>query len=429
MSALAPYLEGFRTQPQAAGWLQSLRLESLVRAEGRGFPTMRDEAWKYTSAALLEKRGFKPAASAPALDASTFAKLLIPGLDCPRAVFVDGRFAPALSTLPEGARVVAADVADETLRVLLKAPRDWEDDVFLNLNTAFFQEILLLELAPQATLQQPLVFLHVNLPGSEPASHHLRCVVNLGSHAEATLIEHHVGVGDAKHFTNSAVQVHLAAGARLTHVRLQEEGPQAYHLGRVLVQQAADSRYLSHNLQTGALWARMDLATDLNAPGANADLNGFYAVNGRQHLDNHTHISHLAHHTCSRELYRGVLDGHGRAVFNGKVLVAKHAAKTDSSQANHNLLLSKGAEIDTKPELEIYADDVKCAHGATIGQLDEQQLFYLRSRGIDAESARALLVGAFAGRLVDRLPLPPLVSHVRARLGAAIRQLHLPEQS
>ena len=429
MSVLAPYLEGFKTQPQAAGWLQSLRQESLARAESRGFPTMRDEAWKYTSAASLEKRGFKPSSDTSMLDTLTLGKLLIPGLDCPRAIFVNGRFAPALSRLPQGARVMTAGVADEGLHTLLKAHKGWEDDVFLNLNTALFQDALVIELAPDTQLSEPLALLHVSLPGAEPASHHLRCVVAMGHHAQATFLERYVGLEDAKNFTNSVVQIHLADGAQLTHVRLQDESPQGYHVGRVLVQQAADSRYLSHNIQTGAAWARLDLATDLHEAGASAELDGLYTVNGRQHIDNHTHINHLAHHTVSRELYRGVLDGNGRAVFNGKVLVAKHAAKTDSAQANHNLLLSKGAEIDTKPELEIYADDVKCAHGATIGQLDEQQLFYLRSRGLDADAARALLVGAFAGHLVDLLLIPALAAHVRGRLSAAIRQLHLPEQS
>ncbi|HEY3645224.1 MAG TPA: SufD family Fe-S cluster assembly protein, partial [Gammaproteobacteria bacterium] len=355
MSALAPYLEGFKSQPQAAVWLQALRQESLTRAEARGFPTTRDEAWKYTSATLLEKRAFKPATSTATLDVPALEKLLIPGLDCPRAVFVNGRFVAALSKLPKGVRVVDAGVADESLRALLKAPKGWEDDVFLNLNTALFQDALVVELAPDTKLAEPFGLLHLSLPGGEPASHHLRCVLNLGTHAQATFLERYVGLNEAKHFTNSAVQVHLGPSAQLTHVRLQDESPQGYHVGRVLVQQAADSRYLSHNIQTGGLWARLDIATDLDAPGASAELDGLYTVNGRQHIDNHTHINHLAHHTLSRELYRGVLDGHGRAVFNGKVLVAKHAAKIDSSQANHNLLLSKGAEIDTKPELEIYA--------------------------------------------------------------------------
>jgi len=270
MSALAPYLEGFKAQAQAIGWLQSLRQESLTRAETRGFPSQRDEAWKYTSTAPVEKRGFKPAASTVTLDSATLAKLLIPGLDCPHAVFVNGRFAAGLSDLPKGVRVLAAAAADEGLRALLKYPKGWEDDVFLNLNTALFQDALVVELAADTKLDQPLAFLHISLPGGEPASHHLRCVLNLGTHAQATFIERYVGLDEAKHLTNSAVQVHLGAGAQLTHVRLQEESPQGHHVGRVLVQQAADSRYLSHNLQTGALWARLDLATDLNAAGASA---------------------------------------------------------------------------------------------------------------------------------------------------------------
>jgi Fe-S cluster assembly protein SufD len=429
VDALAPYLEAFKAQPAAAAWLQPLRHESLARAESRGFPTSRDEAWKYTSVATLEKRGFKPAASSSTLDAADLTRFLIPGLDCPRAVFVNGRFAAALSKLPKGVRLIAAHTADESLRALLPVSRPWEDDTFLNLNTALFQDALVLELGAETALDEPFELLHVSLPETEAASHHLRCVVKLGAHAHATLVERYAGLPGAKNLTNSVVQVALGAGARLTHLRLQEEDVQGFHLGRVLVQQAADSNYISHNMQIGAAWSRLDLVVDLDAAGAHTELNGFYAVNGKQHVDNHSYVSHKAPHTTSRELYRGILDGHGRAVFNGKVQVAKHAVKTDSAQANHNLLLSPGAEIDTKPELEIYADDVKCAHGATIGQLDEQQLFYLRSRGLDADAARALLVGAFAEHLISALPLPAVAAHVRGRLGASIRQLNLPVQA
>jgi len=428
MSALVPYLEAFKTQPAAAPWLQSLRQVSLRRAESRGFPTVRDEAWKYTSVASLEKRGFKPIASSSTFDAVELTEFLVPGLQGPRAVFVNGQFSPGHSRLPKGIRVVAAHTADENLGALLPVPPRWEDDTFLNLNTALFQEILVLELGPDTSLNEPFELLHVSLPGSEATSHHLRCVLKLGVHAHATLVERYAGAPGARHLINSVVQVSLEAGSKLIHLRLQEEDPQGYHVGRALVQQAADSRYISHNIQIGAAWSRLDLAVDLEASGAEVELNGFYAVSGRQHVDNHTYVNHRAPYTTSRELYRGILDGHGRAVFNGKVQVAKHAVKTDSAQANHNLLLSPGAEIDTKPELEIYADDVKCAHGATIGQLDEQQLFYLRSRGLDTDAARALLVGAFAERLISALPLPAVAAHVRERLGASVRQLSLPVQ-
>jgi len=429
MSALASYIEGFQALPKAAGWLQSLRQDSLRRAEIRGFPTVRDEAWKYTSTTMLEKRGFRPAATRAKLDAAALARLVIPALEGPQVVFMNGHYQAGLSRLPAGVRVVSADSMTEDLRELLRVPAAWEDDTFLNLNTALFQDLLILELAAGVALESPLEILHVSVPEAQPASHHPRFLLKLGEAARALVVERYTGLEGAANLTNSVLQASLAKGAQLTHVRLQEESPQGFHVGRVLVQQAAESRYVSHNVQTGAAWARLDIATDLNAPGAAAELDGLYAISGRQHVDNHTHISHLAHHTGSRELYRGVLDGHGRAVFNGKVLVAKRADKTDSSQANHNLLLSKGAEIDTKPELEIYADDVKCAHGATIGQLDEQQLFYLRSRGIDSAAARSLLVGAFAERLVALLPHSALSVHVRSRLAAAIRDLSLPESA
>jgi Fe-S cluster assembly protein SufD len=429
VNALASYIEGFATQQKSQPWLWELKDASLQRAVKQGFPANRSEGWKYSSLTALEKRGFKPSISNTRLDATTLSSLLIPNLDSARAVFVNGRFDASLSQLPKGTHIVTAASADENLRSLLTLPAHWQDDTFANLNTALFQDALILELAADAVLEEPLEYLHVNVPGMEPAAYHLRCIVRLGSHAQATLVERYIGLETAQHLTNSLVQIDLAPGAKLAHVRLQEESPQGFHVGRVLVQQAADSSYISHNTQTGAAWSRLDIAADLNAPGANVHLNGLYTVNGRQHLDNHTWINHNAPYTASRELYRGILDGNGRAVFNGKVLVAKHAAKTDAQQSNHNLLLSKGAEIDTKPELEIYVDDVKCSHGATIGQLDEQQLFYLRSRGLDAETARAVLVGAFAGRLVDLLPLPALVPHVRERLSASIRQLKLSERS
>jgi len=429
MSTLAPYLESFKALPVAQGWLRVFKEEALQRASSRGFPAPRDEAWKYSPVATLEKRGFRPADTQTKLGAASLATLTITGLDIPRAVFVNGGFDASLSRLPEGARLVETSMAAEQLRPLFAVTKDWQDDTFLNLNTALFQEALVLELEPGTTLESPLEFLHVSLPEAESASHHLRCVVTLGANSRATLIERYVGRDGAKHLTNAVVQINLEPGSHLTHIRFQEESPQGFHVGRVLVRQASDSSYFSHNIQTGGLWSRLDLVTDLDAPGARAEFDGLYAVNGRMHLDNHTQINHLAPHTTSRELYRGILDGHGRAVFNGKVRVAQHAVKTDAQQANHNLLLSRGAEIDTKPELQIDADDVKCSHGATIGQLDEQQLFYLRSRGIDAEAARTLLVSAFAEHLLENLPEPALAAHGRRNLRRAIRQLALPEQS
>lgn len=419
-SALQSYVEGYRSLPVAPAWLKPLQEAALERAQTRGFPGARDEAWKYTSVALLEKRGFKPSFAPARLDTGSLNALLIPGLEASRAVFVNGRYDPALSRLPEGVKLVSLASADAGIKDSLALSSDWEHDTFVNLNTALFRDGLLLELAPGQALERPLELLHVSLPEDGATAHNLRFVIRLGAGARASVIERYTHQGDGKHFNNLVTQVSLAEKAKLSHVRLQTESNQAFHVGRVLVRQAAGSEYRSHNLHIGGAWTRLDLHTRLEAEGSSALLDGLYAVTGRQHVDNHTRVDHLVPHTTSKELYRGILDGQGRAVFNGKVVVAPRALKTDAEQANHNLILSRGAEIDTKPELEIYADDVKCSHGAAIGQLDEQQLFYLRSRGLDEVAARRLLISAFAEKLLAELPDPALAVHVRQLLGASI---------
>lgn len=422
--SLQPYSEGFAALPRAVQpWLQSLREDALRRAVANGFPGPRDENWKYTSVAALEKRAFTLTTSAASVDPSVIAATGIQGLDTDRAIFVDGRFQASLSRLPSA--VCAHTLTADDARQLLAAPAEWEQDTFFNLNTALFQDGLLLEL--DAACDRPLELVHLSLPRGKPASQHPRCVLRLGPGAKLLLIERYIGVDDAEVFTNSCLQIVLQQGASLEHVRLQTDSAKGFHLERLLVRQAAGSSYVSHNLQLGSHWSRLDLHTKLEAPGAHATLNGFYAVNGRQHADTHTRIDHLAPGATSDELYRGILDGQGRAVFNGKVLVAKHAVKTDAQQANHNLILSRGAEIDTKPELEIYADDVKCSHGASIGQLDEQQLFYLRSRGLDTVAAREMLIAAFAEVVFSRLPSAALQTHARRLLAGILPQIRTPE--
>jgi len=427
--ALQSYVEGYRNLPAAPAWLRPVQDAALERATKRGFPTVRDEVWKYTSVAALEKRAFRPAAAPGKLSKSALDGLLIPGLDSPRAVFVDGRYVAEFSRLPAGVRAVPLAQADESLRDSLAVAAEWQDDTFVNLNTALFRDGLLLEVAAGQVLAAPLELLHVSTAAADAAAHNLRFVVHLAERAGACIVERYIGLTGVKSFTNVVTQVELAESAKLAHVHLQSETLQAFHVGRILVRQAANSEYRSHNLQVGSAWSRLDLYVRLEAEGALAELNGLYAVTGRQHVDNHTRIDHLARDTFSRELYCGVLDGQGRAVFNGKVLVAPHAVKTDAQQANHNLILSRGAEIDTKPELEIYADDVKCSHGATIGQLDEQQLFYLRSRGLDAETARSLLISAFVEQQLMGLPQPALVAHARRLLAGAITQIKPEEQA
>lgn len=424
--ALAAYRERYRTQaPAAAEPLRRIRDAALEWALARGFPAARDEAWKYTSTRALEQRTFPPVTEADLPSADLLDTCRIPGYPTTRLVFAQGRFIPSLSDpLPaQGVTLALLDLpARSTVaESLLSLPEHWRDDVFANLNTAFFKAGVVLEVAANTQVKHPFEILHLALPGTA-ASYHPRMVLRLNHDAQLTLLERYVGVTENAYFTNSVMQIQLEANAALKHVRLQTESPQGFHVGRVLVEQARDSHYHSHNLHAGGQWARLDLHTRLCEPGANAVFDGLYAVNGYQHVDNHTRIDHLAPHTHSEELYRGILDGHGRAVFNGKVVVAPHAVKTDAQQANHNLLLSRSAEIDTKPELEIYADDVKCDHGATVGQLDDEALFYLRSRGVDAETAREILTGAFARVIADCITSPELRGFALAQLASALPQ-------
>jgi FeS assembly protein SufD len=318
---VAPSLPGAGTP-----WLARCRRDALERFAASGIPTRREEAWKHTSLAALEKAAFtaRTNGSERPVTPAELDALAFDGLECHRLVFVDGRYAPALSrhgTLPPGA----------TLRTLGEMLAD------------------------------------------SPAA------------AERASIEHY---------------------------RMQEEGPRALHIGAVHAIQGRASRLHSHSIALGAALARADITTSFDAEACDATLDGLYVAGGRQHVDHHTRIDHASPHGTSREHYRGLLDGTARGVFNGKVVVHAGAQKTDARQANHNLLLSRDAEVDTKPQLEIYADDVKCTHGATVGQLDAQQLFYLRSRGIEESAARGLLTHAFARTVIDRMRLAP----VRARL-------------
>lgn len=419
-TALQTYLEGYRSLPASPAWLRPLQEAALERALADGFPRTRDEAWKYSPVTALEKRAFRPALTGASVEAAEFEALVIPGLDASRVVFVNGRYDPALSRLPEGVHLVPLACADVAAKSTLTACVDWEHDSFVNLNTALFRDGMLLELSPGQALERPLEILHVSLPEDGAVAHHLRLVIRLGAGSRGTVIERHTHKGDGEYLNNIVTQVWLDRHSQLIHIRLQQESARAFQVARVLVEQRAGSEYRSHNLHAGGAWARMDLHTRLEGEGASACLNGLYAVTGRQHVDNHTRVDHRVPHTSSRELYRGILGGQSRAVFNGKVVVAAHAVKTNAHLANHNLILSGGAEIDTKPELEIYADDVACTHGATIGQLDEQQLFYLRSRGLDEGSARRLLISAFAEKLLGDLPYSALAAHVRQAMDAAI---------
>ncbi len=291
---------------------------------------------------------------------------------------------------------------------------------FNALNTALFGDGALLRIPNGVALERPVHLVFVTTPGETPIATYPRVLLVLGQDARAEVVETFCAAGEGKYFTDVLTEAFLEAGARLAHAKVQREGPGAIHVATLQVEQAADSELASHSVSLGAQLARNDINVRLAEPGAHATLDGLLLAGKRQHTDFHTLIEHLVPRCSSEELYKGILDGRARGVFNGRVIVHPDAQHTDAQQSNHNLLLSRDAEIDTKPQLEIYADDVKCAHGATVGQLDEAMVFYLRARGIDEATARAMLVYGFAREIVDRTPVEalrgPLARELLARL-------------
>lgn len=397
-------------------WLRELREAAAVRFAERGLPTKRDEDFKYLDLGPIRKREFGPA---PVAAAGLPSELPVPETDFelsgPRLTFVNGRYCDALSErsrLPDG--VTATDLAGLLERDpgaaehALARIADPEIHRLVDWNTASFSDGAFVRLAAGTVLQQPILLLFVTTDEEVEFVNHPRVLILAEAEARATVVERHLSVGSAANLTNAVTEVVAGEGASVEHYGLQQHGAKGFHLGSVHVAQARDSRFVSHNFTGGGRLVRNDIHTKLTGEGAEAELFGLYFASGRQLVDNHTQIEHAVPRTRSVEHYKGVLDGHGRAVFNGKVVVHPGADGTDARQSNDNLILSPGAEADTKPQLEIYADDVKCSHGATIGQLDEAALFYLASRGLAEHSARGLLTFAFAGDVLARMRIEPI---------------------
>lgn len=415
------YLADFAEVEQALpghdlAWLKRARRVAMEKFAELGFPTVRNEDWKYTNVAAIEKRPFKPAAKTNnGVSAAQLNEIIFSELDCHLLVFVNGHYAPGLSrvgALPAGATVTglaqALEQMPDRLEPLFKD--EAATNGFYALNTAFMQDGAYIHLAPGTVLEQPIHLLFVS--GSQDTVAHPHNLIIAEESTEATIIEHYAGVNGASYFTNAVTRIFNGKTASLEHYKLQQESGKAFHIAGIHARQERDSCFVSHSIALGAQLSRNDITTLLGAEGCRCTLNGLYMVNGRQHVDHHTCIDHAKPHGTSREYYRGVLDGAARGVFNGKVIVQQDAQHTDAHQANKNLLLSKDAEVDTKPQLEIYADDVKCSHGATVGQLDTEMIFYLRSRGVGEDAAKSLLTYAFAGDIINRIKIAPM----RARL-------------
>jgi Fe-S cluster assembly protein SufD len=394
-------------------WLQALRTEALTQFAAQGFPSPRAEEWRYTNVSAIEKKRFLPVSeSQTAVDVSdilTAYQLK----DAWSLVLVDGQFRADLSVLdglPEAMTVMsmanALDSEAETLQRTLGQAVSATEHGFVAFNTAHFTDGLFVRIAAKQVVAKPIQVLHIATQADSLTA--TRTVIIAEKMAEVELIETFVGV-DNSYLSAAVTEVFVEECAAVTLTKVQCEADKAYHFGGTYVKQARNARFTHHNFAFGSLLARSDIHSDLG-DAAECELNGLYLGEKRQHLDNHTRINHNKPHGISRELYKGILDDRARGVFQGRVIVAEDAQKTDSTMNNRNLLLSSDAEADTKPQLEIYADDVKCGHGVTVGQLDDKSIFYLQSRGIDVETARHILTFAFANEMVDKITLLSLKS-------------------
>jgi len=397
-------------------WLRPTRNHGIEQFAASGFPTTRHEDWKYTDLTPVAERSLAYLADhQPA--APDVAQLPTDHGDSWQVLFVNGCLAPGQQLpTPAGLSLVALADADSAsqARIMerLQALHANPAADLAALNAAFMSGGLLIEIAAGARIERPLEILFQG--DGQPVAAQPRLVVSAGANSSFTLIEQYAGLGAG--LTNAVTDLHCGPGAEVSYAKLQAESPDTHHVGLQRLVLERDSRLEVLHLDLGASLSRNDLQVELNAPGAAATIYGLFVADGSAHIDNHTRIDHRAPHTFSTETYRGIAANEGQGVFNGKIIVHVGADGTDAKLNNRNLLLSKTAEVDTKPELEIYADDVKCAHGATTGQLDANALFYLRSRGLDAAQARSALVNAFAQEILDRIPLPRLRNAVEQGL-------------
>jgi Fe-S cluster assembly protein SufD len=418
-------------------WLREARRVAIDRFAERGLPTSRDEEWKYTSLAPLVATPLDLAADAAREMPSEedLARFSMGPVSWSRLVFVDGRYAAKLSTvrpLPPRGRLgslAEALITDEpTVRAHLAGAAAEADGAFGALNAAFWADGAFLHVPVGVSLDEPIQLLFVATASGGRADHP-RSLIVLEPESRAVLVESYVALADEAYLTNASTEIALGPGAVLDHHRVVLEGRQGFHAGRTWVRQGPDSRFASCAVTLGGRLVRNDVDARLDAEGAECALNGLFVVGGAQHVDTHTVVDHAQPRTTSRQLYKGVLDGRARGVFNGRVVVRPGANGTDAHQTNKNLILSDGVEVDSKPQLEIFADDVKCSHGAADGQLAEDAIFYLESRGLDEVTARSLLTHGFANEVLGRIREEPVRVWCEERLRGRLRGGRVPEEA
>jgi Fe-S cluster assembly protein SufD len=412
------YVEQFsRARPEGPAWLSEVRARAMASFQSAGFPTTKNEDWHFTNPSPIAEATFAPMRPpSGVLTTDDLTPWLFGEASWPRLVFVNGRFASALSRTDglDGIKVMSLATAHREEPSLLERHLTRQADtadpsqVFAALNTALMSDGAVIQVQRGVSSRAPIHLLFLSDAEAAGGSCHPRVLVIAEPQSQATIIEQYGSAGGGRYFTNAVTEAWVGDGATLNVFRLQREARDAFHVGTTAVRQERDSHFMSFSFAIGADLSRINVYSDLQGPGCGATLNGLYMLDGSQHCDHQTRIVHAEPNCYSRELYKGVLDGTSHGVFNGKVYVHPAAQKTDGKQTNNTLLLSERARIDTKPQLEIFADDVKCTHGATVGRIDETALFYMKSRGIPNSEARKLLTYAFAAEVLETIPVDAL---------------------
>ena len=409
------YAADFKKTAKALPGLGPARKAALDRFCELGLPTGAEEAWRFTDITPIAETPFR-SVTRPG-DPSRVADLARGPLQKCQLAFLDGLHAPRFSTLdvPAGVTVEPIPFANPEVANNLGRLAPVDGRAFVALNTAFTRGGACVRVAAGVRLDAPVHLLFLSTDRGAPFVTHPRVLVQVGDRARVSIVESYVGLSGV-YLTNAVTEISIGDEASVDYTKVQRESHQGYHVAALQVRQGRGSAFTSHSIALGAAISRNDAGTELAGEGAEATLNGLFEGTGRQLVDNHTTIDHVAPRTTSRELYKGILGGQSRGVFDGRIVVRPDAQKTNAMQGSRNLLLSKEAVVNTKPQLEILANDVKCKHGATVGQLDENVLFYLRSRGIGLPEARRLLVHAFASEILDQVS----VEAIRAQLGGCL---------
>ena len=412
-----PLLKAFERFEQAGAsrqpaWLFPMRKAGIARFAELGFPTLKHEDWRFTNVAPIAKLPFKPVfdAAVNGLTIDALARFPFAKLPGARLVFVNGHFADSLSTVPamkDDIKVsnLASALANDAglIEKYLGRYVRTEDNAFASLNDAFFQDGGFIFVPAGKSIEEPVRLLFVNTSTDAGATMHPRNLIVVEREARLTVIESYVSLAKAPTFTNAITEFALGDNCVVEHCKFQDESTDAFHIAALHSHLGRTVNFSSHSIVTGAKLSRNNIRTTLDGEGIEAVLNGVYLTNGDQLADHHMIVDHAKPQCASHEYFNGILAGKSRGVFHGRILVRPGAQKTDAKQTSKNLLLSDDASADAKPQLEIYADDVKCTHGATVGQLNDESIYYLRSRGIGLERARRMLIHAFAGEIIDRV--------------------------